>query len=105
MGYYNNFRRILWHTILLEKFAMTDIALGCDDPMQVFRHKNWCAFLNITQDDYDFIRFFAPGFPEGRVKMLDAEGVWKDTTLSRNADGSLTCREPLASLKCAVFRY
>ena len=105
MGYYNNFRRILWHTILLEKFAMTDIALGCDDPMQVFRHKNWCAFLNITQDDYDFIRFFAPGFPEGRVKMLDTEGVWKDTTLSRNADGSLTCREPLASLKCAVFRY
>jgi hypothetical protein len=83
---------------------MKDVVLGCDDPMQVFRHKEWCAFINTTQDDYDSVRFFAPGFPAGKTAVLSADGEWKETVLTVSGDGSLVCDMPLPSLKCLLLK-
>lgn len=116
MGFFNNFRRIFLHDILLKHFGMRKLLLGCDRPLQTYRircgnsSRVLLALLNPTHDVYPELRFIAPGVDPGSAERLGKDGRWRRETLSlenRPAEGfpSLLAHRKLAPLGVSLMRF
>lgn len=109
MGYFNNFRRIFLHDLLLRRFGAEKILLGCDTPLQAYRNSNGnrtvIALLNPTHDTYPAVRFFAPGVNPDDAMALGKDGVWRKAGLERLPDGSLRSAGELAPLGIRVLKF
>ena len=109
MGFFNNYRRIFLHDLLLNRFAEKQILLGCCNPLQVYRNsyggQTVLALLNPTHDTYPELRFFAPGLESSDAALLGKDGVWREAKLALRNDGSLIYSGTLAPLEACVLKF
>ncbi len=109
MGYFNNFRRIFLHDLLLNRFGAKKILLGCDTPLQTYRNSNGkltvIALLNPTHDTYPAVRFFAPGLNPADAMALGKDGIWRNAGLASLPDGSMKFSGTLATLDALVLKF
>ena len=109
MGYFNNFRRIFLHNLLLRRFGEKKILLGCGNPLQAYRNgsgtRTVLALLNPTHDTYPEIRFFAPGLNPDSAAALGKDGVWRKAGLTALPDGSVKFSGTLAPLNALVLKF
>jgi len=107
VGFFNNFRRILWQRFL--ETSAQPLAMGRQGPLQVYRVRHaqgvLLAILNPSHDDLKTVEFFASEVNFDTAQGLATDGTWQAVELQKIAANIARYPQPLEALEVLILNF